>query len=864
MDKMRYLDFELLVERWEKGYRARVTDSPAGWASVEFTLPFSDLELENFVLRIAAAGRNVRRINPSQMEITKMFGERLFQAIFRDETYHCLVRSLDEAERQEAGLRIQLRLEAPELADLPWEYLYNPATNRFLFLSKEISLVRFLDLPGEIPPPQVERPLKVLVMIAKPLDARLLDVGQEWDNLNEALADLMREGLITLERLEYATLTALQRKLRQDTYHIFHFIGHGTFDKRSKDGLLLLEDEKGMGASVSGQTVGTLLGDERSLRLVVLNACEGARTSRTDPFAGVAQSLLQQGTPAVIAMQFEVSDKTALTFAHEFYAALADNYPAEAALGEARKAIYSQGHGAEWGAPVLYLRTPNGRIFDIAPSRHPKTAETPNQDTDKTETSPELPPERAQSEGEKSEPGEEEARKGGNSRAALIMVPVASIVLLILATLLLSEPFSFWFWPDPPVVKSSPTAQPTHTIQVTQTNTTPAPTSSPDMPPWAAITPTPALPAEAIILSVDLDNCPQTVNFADHLEEALEEVGLESDVKVRSSEVRGDELRAEAEEVEALAAVWGECVEGQTNVTVSILFAGDSPYPVSLLQEPKELTLRAEQAKVKHFAQAGVLYAVGRYEEAETTLQYLAQEYKNTTDQANLTGFNWLWGNISLRLENWPEAHDAYTRALDGLKDDSPLKPKLLANRGASALLAKQPDLDPLVCKTMGREDLEDALSLNKERAEGNMFQSELHVLLGTIMLDCPANDGDIEINAGAQAERALGLNPDSALVYAFKAKVGAYNGAKLDIGDPLTVQSHACEAIKRDHKLPDPHRTLGIIYAEYGLPDQARKKYKKYGQLSTLKSQREDAARRWSTAHRATNQPREDLGECN
>jgi hypothetical protein len=62
-------------------------------------------------------------------------------------------------------------------------------------------------------------------------------------------------------------------------------------------------------------------------------------------------------------MQFEVSDAAAITFAHEFYAALAESLPVDAALGEARKVIFSTGNEIEWGTPVLYLRAADGLIF---------------------------------------------------------------------------------------------------------------------------------------------------------------------------------------------------------------------------------------------------------------------------------------------------------------------------------------------------------------------------------------------------------------------------------------------------------------------------------------------------------------------
>jgi len=57
-----------------------------------------------------------------------------------------------------------------------------------------------------------------------------------------------------------------------------------------------------------------LLSDYRTLRLDVLNSCEGARTGLTDPYAGTAQTLVQQGVSAVIAMQFAITDQAAIDF----------------------------------------------------------------------------------------------------------------------------------------------------------------------------------------------------------------------------------------------------------------------------------------------------------------------------------------------------------------------------------------------------------------------------------------------------------------------------------------------------------------------------------------------------------------------
>ena len=365
-----YLDFDLRIERSEHGYRARVLNAPSGQSAAEFGLPFSDEGIENFVLRVGQTRRAVRgRRDSPQLRAAKTFGGRLFDAVFGGDVGVHYRQSLDRAAEGGKGLRLRLSLaDAPELADVPWECLYNADLNRFLALSDRTPLVRYLELPERIRPLTVESPVRVLAMVSSPRDYPPLDADRECGQLGEALRDLEPRGLVSLDRLEQATWRALQRRLQQGSYHIFHFVGHGSFDREAEDGVLILEDEEEQGRPVSGQHLGTLLHDHASLRLAILNACEGGRAARDDPFAGVAQSLVQQGIPAVIAMQFEITDEAAITFARDFYGAVSAGYPVDAALAEARKAIFGQGGGntIEWGTPVLYMRAPNGRIFDVA------------------------------------------------------------------------------------------------------------------------------------------------------------------------------------------------------------------------------------------------------------------------------------------------------------------------------------------------------------------------------------------------------------------------------------------------------------------------------------------------------------------
>jgi CHAT domain-containing protein/MoxR-like ATPase len=358
MTMLSYLNFDLEIEGARKKYKATVLGSPAGSAaSTAFTLPFTDSEIGQFLLKYR--GHQLR------LDDLKEFGGALFKAVFAKNVLKNFKTSLDVAHSQDKKLRIRLRLKPAELAELPWEYIYDQTTNHFLFLSTETTLMRYIDLP-ERTPLKINLPIRVLVMISNPKDMPALDVEQEWINLREAVKGLMARGQIEIERLDPPTLDVLRQRLRQQDYHVFHFIGHGGFDERTQEGRLLLEDEESQGYMLSGEQLGTLMYDEKSLRLAVLNVCDGARVSQMDPFDGVAQSLVQQRVPAVIAMQTSITDLSAIEFAREFYTALSDGYPVDAALAEARKAIYLH-NAVEWGTPVLYTCSREGNVLEIAP-----------------------------------------------------------------------------------------------------------------------------------------------------------------------------------------------------------------------------------------------------------------------------------------------------------------------------------------------------------------------------------------------------------------------------------------------------------------------------------------------------------------
>ena len=358
------LDFDLVVEPLDDGYRTRVIASPAGEAQASLVLPFTDKDLRILVLEVVGSigrlRRKVRRIEAPDRQLIENFGGQLYQALFTGPVGDCLERSRDTANSRDAGLRIRLRLPGA-LANVPWEYLYD-AQHGFLGLDPDTALVRYLELPAPVRPFPIRPPLRVLAMISAPSDLAQLDAEQEWARLKGALEPLVSQGLVEVDRLEDGTLAALPRALRLREYHVLHFIGHGGYDEEAQDGALALEDAAGKTRLVTGRDLSMMI-RHRSLRLVVLNACEGSRTAPDDPFSGVAQALARAGIPAVIAMQFEISDPAALAFSQSFYQAIADGLPVNVATVEARRSMFADDNEIEWATPVLYLRSTDGRVF---------------------------------------------------------------------------------------------------------------------------------------------------------------------------------------------------------------------------------------------------------------------------------------------------------------------------------------------------------------------------------------------------------------------------------------------------------------------------------------------------------------------
>ncbi len=330
-----------------------------------------------------------------ETDAAKSYGYRLFRTLFAGEVLEGFRTAYERVASQEKGLRVILSVPA-EIAHLPWELMYDRRGGLgYLARSTKTPLVRHLalaDLPHKIP---TNGPLRVLVISASPLTRPPVSHADEIDSIRQAfrkgsgilatlrlLAEHLRRNLplkdfinqirsrraVEIEILSNATQREFQGRIAAAEsegrgYHVAHFIGHGFSSQAGS--YLVFETENGSGEDlVSAEEFAEILSDT-SINLAVLNACHSA--AGVDPsgiafFHSTAAATARTGVRAVIGMQVEILDRSAASFAREFYTAWAAGHPIELALSYARRLFQDQSpmQAANWSIPVLYMGPAGG------------------------------------------------------------------------------------------------------------------------------------------------------------------------------------------------------------------------------------------------------------------------------------------------------------------------------------------------------------------------------------------------------------------------------------------------------------------------------------------------------------------------
>ncbi len=370
---IQYKDFVVQVgARRDNEFRVRVLESPAGQGEGSFRLPWNPDEWACIRASMVRNDRDLGARKPPANQLSPHhIGEELFQALFSGQVGLLWARSIGVVPSR--GLRVQLRFKLDEQPSgdptlphsLPWELLRQPDTRDFLALSRLTPVVRYLEVPRPAVPFRRPSVLLILVVISAPAGLSSLDSAREWQDIQQAWGDRPEVEVDVLEKPRASTL---REALLSRPYNILHFIGHAKLDTSTGEGCLVFEDKNGAADPISAEELVTLLKDLTSLRLVFLNACDTARTvggKGLDPFAGVATALVMAGLPAVVAMQFPISDDAAIAFSRTVHLRLAAGEPLDTAVTEGRQAIFAEEHSTmEWAIPVVFTRVADGFIFN--------------------------------------------------------------------------------------------------------------------------------------------------------------------------------------------------------------------------------------------------------------------------------------------------------------------------------------------------------------------------------------------------------------------------------------------------------------------------------------------------------------------
>lgn len=191
--------------------------------------------------------------------------------------------------------------------------------------------------------------------------------------------------------------TSIKNIQNQFNHHVLHFLGHGVFEKvqiaqpatesapsageaaesmpkpvssRAKfrrATLLLLEKEDGTADKIPDDLIVTYLAHRGTLpRLVFLSACDTTKFDERSPspFAGLGPKLVAAGFPAVVAMQDQVPMAMARELVEKFYSNLLREGVIDLALNRSRLFSFDPDNVLDsWTIPMLFMRTPNGRLF---------------------------------------------------------------------------------------------------------------------------------------------------------------------------------------------------------------------------------------------------------------------------------------------------------------------------------------------------------------------------------------------------------------------------------------------------------------------------------------------------------------------
>jgi hypothetical protein len=333
-----------------------------------------------------------------KQEELKLLGLHLYKILFGDErvrnafeqTYKDFdakyKEAIDKQKKANPDMRLRMRLiftgQAKELARLPWEFLFVPIKDieqGFFFTGERTNLIltRFVPALDDFKNLKPEdQPLRILIVFSQPDDLKTIS-EDETKEVIDTIKELASPGRVEVRQLNDPTAKELQIAMEDVVAgrpHILHFIGHGETGR-----IALIKDpndqdydtkKKGKQPSwVESKNIKAFFKNHKP-RLVFLHACKGAAQGSLSSFKSMALDLVYADIPAVVAMQYKISNADAKIFTKTFYEQIGAGKEIDEAVKAGRVELGSSPpqfwENRRFGTPVVYLQSKEAIVLATA------------------------------------------------------------------------------------------------------------------------------------------------------------------------------------------------------------------------------------------------------------------------------------------------------------------------------------------------------------------------------------------------------------------------------------------------------------------------------------------------------------------
>jgi hypothetical protein len=308
-------------------------------------------------------------------ETLKTMGSHLWKLIAENEVGEGLINVAAQLPGQR--LRVLISIDGdvrPEIAGLPWEFMYYPGTGQGddFFLSTRSDLVLTRYVTAQVPAIKpVQQTLRVLFLVVLPDDRKFA--------MDRVRIGRLAERLPTICPLEVVTFTDKWDSERREAlfsadakpFHVIHVIGlcRGTV-REPKIYFPTGESAQWIDPAPLVNLLTRSGGQPAVPRLVVLELCDDVDGDASENFERMAPSLIRAGTPAVLAMQYPLPSDTEGGFTENLYQRLTQGMAIGEAVQEIRQMYVDDPRISRLlGTPVLYLHEDSALVGKMPKDR---------------------------------------------------------------------------------------------------------------------------------------------------------------------------------------------------------------------------------------------------------------------------------------------------------------------------------------------------------------------------------------------------------------------------------------------------------------------------------------------------------------